>query len=404
MAEFLCRLADATGKSFTQVETASSEAEVRQRLAERGFHIYSVRGRSLPSLALRWPGRTPRPRFSASDFFLFNQQFVTLIRAGLPILRAVELLAERSTRPGLRAVLRDIRERVRGGVSLSEGFRAQGLFPEVYISSLLAGERSGNLAGVLEQYIAYQRVTGTVRRRLLTALVYPALLVVVATGVLSYVTLFVIPRFAELYSEMNVALPALTVAVVTVALNLRASLLVLLLVAAAVGVVLLLVGRTEGGAQSLDRAWMKIPLVGDIILKFRLAQFTRTLSTLLAGGIPLVPSLEVAAGAMGSPVLRHSITAASVRVSEGQSLHAALARTGIVPGLVTEMIEVGESTGALPQMLDSVAEFYEEDLNTRLTTVLALVEPLLLVVMGGIILVILVALYLPIFSIGSVVR
>ncbi len=403
MAEFLCRVADATGKSFTQVETASSEAEVRQRLAERGFHIYSVRGRSLPSLALRWPGRS-RPRFSASDFFLFNQQFVTLIRAGLPILRAVELLAERSTRPGIRAVLRDIRERVRGGSSLSEGFRAQGLFPEVYISSLLAGERSGNLAGVLEQYIAYQRVTGTARRRLLTALVYPALLVVVAVGVLSYVTLFVIPRFAELYSEMNVSLPALTVAVVTVALNLRASLLVLLLVVAVVAVVLLLVGRTEGGGQSLDRAWMKIPLVGDIILKFRLAQFTRTLSTLLAGGIPLVPSLEVAGGAMGSPVLRHSITAAAVRVSEGQSLHAALARTGIVPDLVTEMIEVGESTGALPQMLDSVAEFYEEDLDTRLTTLLALVEPLLLVVMGGIILVILVALYLPIFSIGTVVR
>src|SRR3990170_2204765 len=329
MAEFLCRVADASGKSFTQMETANSEAEVRQRLTEKGLHIYSVRGRSLRTLALRWPSRT-RPRFSASDFFLFNQQFVTLIRAGLPILRAVELLADRSTRPGLRMVLNDIRERVRGGASLSEGFRAQGLFSEVYISSLLAGERSGNLAGVLEQYIAYQRVTGTVRRRLLTALVYPALLVVVAAGVLSYVTLFVIPRFAELYSEMNVSL--------------------------------------------------------------------------LAGGIPLVPSLEVSAGAMGSPVLRSSIAAASVRVSEGQSLHAALARTGIVPDLVIEMIEVGESTGALPQMLNSVAEFYEEDLNTRLTTLLALVEPLLLVVMGGIILVILVALYLPIFSIGSVVR
>jgi type IV pilus assembly protein PilC len=314
------------------------------------------------------------------------------------------LLAERSARPGLRAVLTDIRERVRGGASLSEGFRAQGLFPEVYISSLLAGERSGNLAGVLEQYIAYQRVTGTVRRRLLTALVYPALLVVVAAGVLSYVTLFVIPRFAELYSEMNVSLPALTVAVVTVALNIRASLLVLLLVVAVAAVVLVLVGRTGGGAQILDRAWMKIPLIGDIILKFRLAQFTRTLSTLLAGGIPLVPSLEVSAGAMGSPVLRSSIATAAVGVSEGQSLHAALARTGIVPDLVTEMIEVGESTGALPHMLNSVAEFYDEDLNTRLTTLLALVEPMLLVVMGGIILVILVALYLPIFSIGTVVR
>jgi type IV pilus assembly protein PilC len=403
VAEFFCRVADASGKSFVQVESASSESEVRQRLSEKGLYVYSIRGRALSNLALRWSDRS-RPRFSTSDFYLFNQQFVTLIRAGLPILRAIELLAERSARPGLRAVLNDIRERVRGGASLSEAFRAQGLFSEVYTSSLLAGERSGNLAGVLEQYIAYQRVTGSVRRRLLAALVYPALLIVIAAGVLSYVTLFVIPRFAELYAEMNVSLPALTLAVVSIALNLRASVLIFLLVVIALVIAYILVRRSEGGAQALDRARMHVPLVGAIILKFRLTQFSRTLGTLLAGGIPLVPSLQVAAGAMESPVLRRTVAGAAVRVSEGQSLHGALARTGIVPDLVTEMVEVGESTGALPQMLNSVAEFYEEDLNTRLTALLALVEPLLLLVMGGTILVILVALYLPIFSIGSVVR
>lgn len=403
MPNFLCRVADARGHVFTQVEEAGTEAEVRHRLTEKGLYIHSIRSRGLPVLAWSLTG-PPRHRFSADDFVLFNQQFVTLIRAGLPILRALDLLADRTTRSGLRAVLDDIRHRVRGGDSLSEAFAAQGLFSEVYTSSLLAGERSGNLAGVLDQYIAYQKVTGSVRRRLLTALVYPALLVVVAAAVLSYVTLHVIPRFAELYSEMNVALPALTVAVVSVALNLRASLLVVLLLVATLVVVYLVVSRSEAGAQTLDRARMNLPLVGDIVLKFRLAQFCRTLNTLLSGGIPLVPSLEVSAGALESPALRRAMEIAARQVTEGQSLHAALAGTGIVPTLVTEMIEVGEGTGALPQMLTSVAEFYEEELNTQLTRLMALVEPLLLLVMGGTILVILVALYLPIFSIGGAVR
>ncbi|MGH9805137.1 MAG: type II secretion system F family protein [Candidatus Acidiferrales bacterium] len=403
MASFLCRVADARGHIFTQVEEAGSEAEVRQRLSERGLYIYSVRGQGLPALAWDF-SRKARPGFSSDNFLLFNQQFVTLIRAGLPILKALDLLTDRTSRPGLRIVLDDIRQRVKGGASLSDAFAAQGLFSEVYTSALLAGERSGNLAGVLDQYITYQKITGSVRRRLLTALVYPALLVIVAAAVLSYVALFVIPRFAELYSEMNTELPPLTVAVVTIALNLRASLLVFLLLIASAVTALVLISRSEAGAQALDRGRMKLPLIGNILLKFRVAQFSRTLATLLTGGIPLVPSLEVSAGAMESPALKRIIESAAVRVSEGQSLNSALAGTGIIPDLVTEMIEVGESTGALPQMLVSVAEFYEEELNTMLARLLALVEPLLLVVMGATILIILVALYLPIFSIGSAVR
>ncbi|MGH9862158.1 MAG: type II secretion system F family protein [Candidatus Acidiferrales bacterium] len=403
MREFHCKVADARGRVFIQVERGNSEAEVRQRLNEKGLHVYSIRPRGLPVLTWSW-NRAPRRRFSAESFMLFNQQFVTLIRAGLPILRALDLLAERTKRPGLRAVLEDIRQRVRGGESLSEAFEAQGIFPQVYTSSLLAGERSGNLAGVLDYFIAYQKVTGSVRRRLLTALVYPALLVAVAAGVISWVTLYVIPRFAELYAEMNVPLPALTVAVVTAALNIRAYLILLVLLALAAVGGLVAMARSEAGAQALDRARMKLPLLGDTLLKFRLAQFCRTLSTLLSGGIPLVPSLEVSAGAMESPALRQAMNRAAQQVREGQSLNRALGGSGLVPDLVTEMIEVGESTGALPQMLNSVAEFYEEELNTRLTRLLALVEPLLLLVMGGTILVILVALYLPIFSVGSAVR
>lgn len=402
MAEFVCKVADGRGQVSVQVENARSEAELRRRLSEKGLFVYSVRSRALPALVWRWPGRRRRP--SANDFLLFNQQFVTLIRAGMPILQSLDLLAQRATRPGLGAVLHDIRRRVREGSSLTEAFQAQDIFSEVYTASLLAGERSGNLAGVLEQFIAYQKITATVRRRLLTAIVYPTILVVFAIGVLTYVNLYVIPRFAELFSEMNVELPWLTVAVISIALDLRAYAFVFALIAVGSVIAVVLAWRTEAGAHALDRLRLRVPLLGSILLKFRLAQFCRTLSTLLLGGIPLVPSLEVSAAAAGSPVLRHATTTATQRVREGQSLHKALASTGVLPSLATEMVEVGEGTGALPQMLNSVAEFYEEELNVLLTRLLAVIEPLLLIMVGGIILVILIALYLPIFSLGTIAR
>ncbi|MFQ5776623.1 MAG: type II secretion system F family protein [Terriglobia bacterium] len=403
MGEFVCRVADERGRVSVQVEAAVSEAEVRERLGDKGLYVYSVRSRALPQISLR-RFLFRRRRLPADDFMLFNQQFVTLIRAGLPILQALELLAQRAARPRLRAVLDNIRREVRGGASLSEAFRTQGVFSEVYNSSLLAGERSGNLPAVLQQYVSYMKVSGNVRRQLLTALIYPALLILVATGVLTYVTLYVIPKFSELYSEMNISLPPLTVAVVTFALNLRASLLAGVLVAASLALAVLAAMRTEGGARALDRAQMKLPVVGDILLKFRLTQFCRTLSTLLAGGIPLLPSLEVSAGSMQSPVLRQAVTTAAQGVKEGRGLHAALEKSGAVPDLVTEMIQVGESTGALAEMLNSVAEFYEEELNARLARLLALVEPILLLFVSSVVLVILLALYLPIFSMGTMVR
>lgn len=403
MGEYLCRVADASGRVSLQVEAAASEGELRRRLAEKGLFVYSVRSRGLPGISWHWRFQRRRGP-SPGDFLLFNQQLMTLARAGLPILQALDLLAKRAARPSLRDILDDVRERVRGGAALSDAFRATGLFSEVYTSALLAGERSGNLVGVLEQYIAYSKITSAVRRRIVTALVYPALLVVVAAGILSYITLYVIPRFAQLYDEMNVALPTFTVAVVSFATHLRGWILLLVIAAVAGTAALVVARRTDTGAQAIDRAQLRLPIVGAVLMKFRLAQFCRTLATLLTGGIPLVTSLQVSAGALSGAVLRNNVETAAERVSEGESLHAALAAGGVIPPLVTEMVEVGESTGALPQMLGSVAEFYEEELDTELATLMALIEPLLLVFMGGVVLTILVALYLPIFSIGAAAR
>ncbi len=404
MTEFTCKVTDDRGQVTVLTERAESEGELRQRLTEKGLYPLTIRRRGgLPAAAPSFlNGR--RRRLAQDEFLLFNQQFVTLVRAGLPIMQALELLAERAARPGLRAILADIRQRVRGGASLSDAFGAQEIFPEVYTTALLAGERSGNLPGVLEQYITYQRITSGLRRRLLTTLVYPTLLIIVAAGVLSYVILYVVPQFAALYGEMQSQLPALTVTVLTLAQGARswALLLVVLGVAAAVG--MSVASRSAGGAQFLDRMRMGLPIIGDIVLKFRLTQFCRTLSTLLSSGIPLVASLEVCGGAMGSPVLRHALAGAAQGVREGKSLHQALEESRLMPGLVTEMIEVGESTGALPAMLTSVSEFYEEELDARLARLIALVEPLLLLAVGGVVLVILIALYLPVFSLGSLVK
>lgn len=402
MAEYVCKVGNAQGQVFEQMEQADSETELRQRLSAQGLLIYSVRRSGLSALRLRLPGS--RARLRADDFLIFNQQFATLIRAGLPILRSLDLLAERAARPALRAFLTDVRQRVRAGADLSQAFRAQGVFPEVYTASLLAGERSGNLTGVLDQYIAYQKVSGSVRRRLLTVLVYPALLVVFSSIVLGVVITYVVPRFAELYAELRAELPFLTQLVINFALHVRSSVLLILAAVVAGAAVAVPWSRTAGGGRVLDRVKLGLPVVGDIWLKFRVAQFARTLSTLLAGGIPLVTSLETARDSIGGPLLRDAVDRAAHRVREGQPLHRALVDPGFVPELMLEMVEVGEATGSLAQMLASVAEFYEEDLNTRLTALMALVEPLVLVFMGLVIAFILVALYLPVFSLATLVR
>ncbi|HXE74149.1 MAG TPA: type II secretion system F family protein [Candidatus Xenobia bacterium] len=404
MTEFTCKVTDDRGQISLLTERAETEGELRQRLNERGLFPLSIRRRGgLPAVT---PGILDgrRRRLSQDEFVLFNQQFVTLVRAGLPIMQALELLAGRAARPGLRSVLADVRQRVRGGASLSDAFAAQGIFPEVYTTALLAGERSGNLPGVLEQYIAYQKITGGLRRRLLTTLVYPALLVLVSAGVLSYVILYVVPQFSALYGEMQQRLPALTLTVLRLAQNARTWALVLVILGVAAAVGMAMASRSQAGAQFLDRLRLGLPIAGDILLKFRLTQFCRTLGTLLSSGIPLVASLEVVGSAVGSPVLARAIGGAAQGVREGKSLHQALEETGLVPGLVTEMIEVGESTGALPAMLNSVSEFYEEELDARLARLIALVEPLMLLTVGGIVLIILIALYLPVFSLGSLVR
>jgi len=402
MADFVCKVGDASGRVFQQVETAQSEVEARQKLADRGFYVFSVRNQF--DLLAQFGQASRDRKIRPADFLIFNQQFNTLVRAGLPILRALDLLAERAAAIRLRPILGDVRQRVRAGALLSEAMAAQGSFPPVYITVIAAGERSGNLTGVLEQYISYLRVTTGFRSRLITALIYPAVLVMVAIIVVTYLATYALPQFATLYQQLNVPLPTSTRILLSIALPLRNYFVFLVAAIVAGSAGLFLWTRSDRGAIAIDRIKPRIPVFGDIWIKAQIAQFVRTLSTLLGGGTPLVPALRTSAAAIGSRLIATSVERASERVKEGQTLHLSLAETKLVPGLALEMIEVGEASGALPAMLTSVAEFYEEEVDTRLQRTLSWIPIAILVVMAVVIGFILISLYLPMFSlqVGSV--
>jgi len=396
MAEFVCKVGDTSGRTFQQVEVAQSEGEARQKLADRGLYVFSVRDHFDLIGQLR-PGRFER-KIRPEDFLIFNQQFNTLVKAGLPILRALDLLADRAATPRLRPILAEVRQRVRDGALLSEALAAQGSFPAVYVTVITAGERSGNLTGVLDQYIAYLRASTGFRSSLITTLIYPAVLVVAALLVLTYVVTYAMPQFAELYRELGVPLPVPTRILLEIALPLRTYFLILIAILGAAAAGTFVWTRSERGAVAIDRLKPRVPLLGDIWLKTQISQFARTLATLLAGGTPLVPALHTSSAAMDSKLISTSVDAAAERVKEGKSLYESLAATELFPALGLEMIEVGEASGALTAMLTSVAEFYEEEVATRLQRTLTLIPIAILVTMAVVVGFILVALYLPMCS------
>jgi type IV pilus assembly protein PilC len=397
MAQFLVKVADEQGNLRQQVEHGYSEAEVHDRFTQQGYLVYWVKPRTLLS---RSQGGA-RGKLRQSTFLIFNQQFLTLIKAGLPILTSLDLLIKRQRDKSLLQLLENVRERVKGGELLSDSFAAQRVFPKMYTTTLMAGEKSGNMEEVLGRYIAYQRMVQTFRKKLMVSLVYPALLVSVVTVMLIFLITYVVPKFADLFNNLGAQLPAITVFMLSVGLNAQKygwAILVALVVAV---VLILRWKRSDRGAESIDRFLLALPLVGEIRLKYQVANFSRILATLLQGGLPLVPAMETAGESMSSRQMLNGVTTAAERVREGQSLAHSLESQKLFPDLAVEMLEVGESTGALPAMLSSVAEFYEEDVQTALGAAMALIEPLILVVMAVFVGGILISLYMPIFTLGA---
>lgn len=400
MAEYLVKVADERGHMAEQVENGYSEAEIRERFLQQGYLVYWVKPRGLFTSGGGFTlGR--RRNVKQSQFVIFNQQFLTLIKAGLPILNSLELLIKRQKNAYMRTLLENVRDRVKSGELLSDAFAAQGAFPKIYTTTLLAGEKSGNMEEVLNRYIAFQRLALTFKKKLAVSLVYPALLITVVTCMFAFLVTYVVPQFAKLYENLNAQLPAITLFMLAVGVNAQkyapfAVVALVILIA-----VLWRWKKTDRGAATVDRTILGMPLIGQIWLKYQVANFSRMLSTLLSGGLPLVPSLETAGASMSSRHILNGIAAAAVRVREGRGLAKSLEEQNTFPDLSVEMIEVGESTGALPAMLNSVAEFYEEDVQTALGAAMALIEPVILIIMALFVGGVLISLYLPIFTLGS---
>ena len=398
MAEYMIRMADERGHVLEQVELGNSEGEVRDRFAQQGFLVYWVKPKGVLTSDLRLPRRR---KIKQDQFVIFNQQFVTLIHAGLPIIQSLELLMKRQRNPFFRTVLHSVRDRVRSGELLSEAFAEQNVFPKVYTTTLLAGEKSGNLEEVLGRYIAFQRLALSFRKKLVSSLVYPVLLVIMLVVMLTFLITFVVPQFANLYNQLGVELPPLTTVMLAIGMNAQHYAPYVALALLIAGFLLWRWMKSDAGATQMDRIKLKTPLLGDIWLKYQVAIFSRMLSTLLSGGLSLVPALETAGESMQSHLISHGVDAAAVKVREGQPLAKSLESSTVFPDMSVEMIEVGESTGSLPAMLNSVAEFYEEDVTNALATAMALIEPIILIVMGVVVAFVLISLYLPIFSLGA---
>lgn len=401
MAEFLVKMADERGHVLEQLESGASEGDIRERFIQQGYLVYWVKSRTLlPG----WSFGRRRQRVKTDQFVIFNQQFLTLIKAGLPILKSLDLLSKRQRNPYFKSMLENVQQRVRSGELLSDAFAAQGTVSKIYTTTLLAGERSGNLEEVLARYIAFQRVTLAFRKKLVSSLVYPALLVTALTVMLTFLMTYVVPQFADLYSSLGANLPPITVFMLGIGTAIRHYYYIILAVLLALAVTVWFWVRSERGSRMLDALRYRLPLVGPIWMKYQVAMFSRTLATLLSGGLPLVPSLETASQSINSFKIAQSVGHAAKRVREGRALSFSLEETEFFPDLAIEMVEVGESTGALPAMLNSVAEFFEEDVQTALAASMQLIEPVILLFMGVTVAFVLISLYLPIFSLGAQIQ
>ena len=401
MAEFLVKMADERGHVLQQVESGISEQEIRERFAQQGFLVYSVKNRMG---LLPMGGGLRKKGLKADEFVVFNQQFLTLIKAGLPILKSLNILSKRQKNPYFKSILDNVQDRVKSGELLSAAFEAQGATSKIYTTTLLAGERSGNLEEVLGRYIAFQRITVSFRKKLISSLWYPGLLLGALAVMLTFLLTYVVPQFADLYGTLNAKLPAITLFMLSIGRAIQHYYYIILAVLVALVFLTMIFVRSEKGSKMLDAVRYRLPIFGDIWMKYQIAMFSRTLSTLLTGGLPLVPSLETASQSINSFKISSNVEYAAKRVREGRSLSYSLEETTFFPDLAIEMVEVGESTGALPAMLNSVAEFYEEDVQNSLATAMQLIEPVILIFMGITVAFVLLSLYLPIFSLGAQVQ
>jgi len=381
---------------------ADSEGAVRSQLESKGWLLFSLEGTSrATSFTLpTWHSS----RLSLREFLIFNQEFMALTKAGLPILKALDLLAARTAHPAFQAALQGVRAEIRGGASISEAMgKYPDQFPDLYRASVRSGEHSGHLVDVLQRYIAYLKLVIATKDKVMKAMAYPAFLIIVGIAVVGFLLVYVMPTFAEIYGQSKKSLPGATQVLLAVVEHGRDWLPWLVAGLFGLGVSLYRWARTAVGKVQLDRLTLHVPIIGEVLLKNQIVQMARTLSTVLAGGIPLLTALNITSGAVTNRVLSQAIDRATDRVREGAGLAASLKQEGLFPQMTLEMIEVGETTGSLETMLNEVAEFHEGEMDLRLSQITTWIEPVMLLVMGFIVGGIVIIMYLPIFQIAGTV-
>jgi len=400
--EFRCRLGTPGGEIVEGVYIADSEARLRQEFEEKGLYVLGIQRAGRAALgSFKLPRRN---RISTREFLVFNQELATLLKAGMPLVQSLDILRQRVANPLLKTVLDDVHDRVRAGSSLSEAFEAQGsLFPGVYTASLLAGEKSGSLELVIRRYVAYVKVISAVKRKTISALVYPAVLLALSCIVVGIIVLRVVPEFGAFYNQFGRELPLSTRIIVSVSEFATAYFLVAVVAVIAVIAAFVAWLKKAGNRRRFDKMILGIPQLGPIAQKFATSQASRTLATLLGGGIPLVNAIDVSARSIGNKYMAGELQTAAQQVREGRALASAMLQSGAFPDVAIKMVEVGESTGALQEMLNSLSEFYDEEIETSLTRFITIVEPALLVIMGIIIASLLLSLYMPLFNLSSMI-
>lgn len=404
MAEFICRLGTPAGEVVTRTIEAVGTGEARARLEGEGFRVFSISAAKAAGGIigiLRGGGTTGdgRARLKVGDFLLFNQQLSAILRAGIPILQAVTMLRKRAASVRLRVMLADVEEKIRGGMALSAAFAAQGnIFPRIYTASILAGERSGALDNVLDRYVKYLRRGVEVKRKVRGALAYPMLLLAASFCMIGFLTLYVVPRMSTLFQGFNKNLPTVTVIVVGTSTWVATNFYWVFPLAAVSIAAFIFWARTPGGRLTVDRTLLKVPIAGSLLRQLAIAQVTRSLATLLAGGITLVESWEIAAEAITNRELRAKSSAISPMIREGRSFTESLETANWMPPLALDMIGIGERSGSLKEMLEEVAIFYDAESEVRLEQLTTTIEPLILLFMGGVVVTILLAIYLPIIQ------
>jgi len=398
MAEFICRIGTPAGQVIERTYTAGSEDELRNDFDAKDYLVFSIRRKAAAASLLSFSS-IRRKKIGAKEFLVFNQELASLISAGLPIVSSLNILLERRKNPVFRAALIDIRDQVKGGASLSDAFGSHGdLFPRLYAPALSSGERSGEVASVLKRYIDYTRTLMALRQKISAALTYPAILIAVSLGLAAFLVFYVLPAFEGFFDQLDADMPLLTRVVIAVTGWARGNIFLILPGLAVTAVALVLWKRTEAGAAAFDRFRMKVPIVGGISSKYAVSTFCRTLSTLIRGGIPLVTSLEISSRAIANRIFSASMMQVAGQVREGQPLWESLEKADMMSDMAVEMIKVGESTGALEEMLSNISVFYDEEIEADLARIVSLLEPVLLIFMGLLVATIIMAFYLPLLT------